>query len=211
MRELRRADVLWATAVVLLGWTWLHARDGRIRAEALAEVQADSTAAAIAAMGRRHRERDRRREAVLEARTARLADSLRHTRRQLTHLEREGESAGARLVNAADRDSTVSDSLQGLIRLTVGILNRQARACNAALASCDSLLAAKDSVIAQLDSTRVDFHQALHRTTDLWQADRRRLRRERRDLSLCAAGGPSLRGWTLLVGICYRLLPLPPW
>lgn len=214
MKFERYAPYLVAAVLALL---WLRSHDARVRAEARAEIQADSLAREIDSLASRERDRETRRAEIQKASAAR-ADSLRGLRRELRHLTAAGDTAGAALQAHADRDTLVSDSLRGLIRLTLGIMDRSARACNAALGTCDSIIAGKDALISQLDSSRVEFHTVMHRTEELWAVDRKRLRRERRDLSLCGsvgyglqAGGTVTTGWTASVGVCYRLIALPPW
>lgn len=168
----RYAPYLVAAVLALL---WLRSHDARVRAEARSEIQHDSLTREIDSLASRERERETRRAEIQKASAAR-ADSLRGLRRELRHLTAAGDTAGAALLAHADRDTLVSDSLRGLIRLTLGIMDRSARACSSALNQCDSLLAGRDAVIASLDSSRAEFHHAMHRSNELLTAALRRAR-----------------------------------
>lgn len=160
---------------VILALLWLKAHDARVRAEARAEIQADSLGREIDSLVIRERQREMVRAEIQKVSVAR-ADSLRGLRQEFLILKNAGDTAGAALLAHADRDTLVSDSLRGLIRLTLGIMDRSARACSSALGQCDSLLAGKDAVIAQLDSSRAEFHHAMHRSNELLTAALQRAR-----------------------------------
>lgn len=168
----RYAPYVVAAVLALL---WLRSHDARVRAESQSEIQHDSLTREIDSLTSRELARDAARTAI-ERRDSARADSLRGLRRELRQLTAAGDTAGAVLLAHADRDTLVSDSLRGLIRVTLGIMDRSARACNAALNQCDSLLAGRDAVIASLDSSRSEFHAAMHRSNELLTAALRRSR-----------------------------------
>lgn len=160
---------------VIIALLWLQAREGRIRAEALSDQRADSLNVVLAGMDSLQVERDRLRMAA-EAGVSRLNAALTLSRSRLTRLRTEGEAASAGLVAHLDRDSTASDSLRGLVNITLTILSDQAVACEAVLVSCDSIQTGQRAIILGLDSTVAERGKALARMREMFEVERRRAR-----------------------------------
>ena len=182
-----KTQLSWLVVALLIGFAWLKAHDGQIRANALAEARADSLRMALAT-GDSIR-------GLLQARALAL-DSLRQAQAQ--HYQRDRAVlavANRRNDSTAAVLDSVLVSLPDTAPLAIAITNERiaGASCRLTLASCDSLGVLLTAEVANRDSVIAILEPSLASTRRLWAAAEKRSRpgffgRLRIGLPFAAAG-----------------------
>jgi len=182
-----KTQLSWLVVALLIGFAWLKAHDGQIRANALAEARADSLRMALAT-GDSIR-------GLLQARALAL-DSLRQAQAQ--HYQRDRAVlavANRRNDSTAAVLDSVLVSLPDTAPLAIAITNERiaGASCRLTLASCDSLGVLLTHEVANRDSVIAILEPAQQRLRAMWAAAEKRSRpglfgRIRIGLPFAAAG-----------------------
>ena len=182
-----KTQLSWLVVALLIGFAWLKAHDGQIRANALAQVRADSLALVLDSVAAR------------DGRLARADSQL--ARHEAADRIRLAASRAALVVASRRADSTghVLDSvLQVLpdtapLAIAISDERRLRVSCTVALEDCGALNLTLTARTDTLAAAIAELRPALERTKGLWQAAEQRSRpglfgRLRIGLPFAAAG-----------------------
>ena len=182
-----KTQLSWLVVALLIGFAWLKAHDGQIRANALAEARADSLRMALAT-GDSIR-------GLLQAKALAL-DSLKQAQARHYLISKNiTRTAQARADSTAAVLDSVLVSLPDSAPLAIAIVNERVagQSCRYALASCDSLGVLLTHEVANRDSVIAILEPAQQRLRAMWAAAEKRSRpgffgRLRIGLPFAAAG-----------------------
>ena len=182
-----KTQLSWLVVALLIGFAWLKAHDGQIRANALAEARGDSLRRELAT-GDSIR-------GLLQAKALAL-DSLKQAQARHYLISKNiTRTAQARADSTAAVLDSVLVSLPDTAPLAIAIVNERVagQSCRYALASCDSLGVLLTHEVANRDSVIAILEPAQQRLRAMWAAAEKRSRpglfgRIRIGLPFAAAG-----------------------
>jgi len=182
-----KTQLSWLVVALLIGFAWLKAHDGQIRANALAEARGDSLRRELAT-GDSIR-------GLLQAKALAL-DSLKQAQARHYLISKNiTRTAQARADSTAAVLDSVLVSLPDSAPLAIAIVNERVagQSCRYALASCDSLGVLLTHEVANRDSVIAILEPAQQRLRAMWAAAEKRSRpgffgRLRIGLPFAAAG-----------------------
>jgi len=182
-----KTQLSWLVVALLIGFAWLRAHDGQIRANALAQVRADSLALVLDSVAARDG-RLARADSQLAQHEAADRTRLAASRAALVVASRRADSTGHRL-------DSVLQALPDTAPLAIAITDeRRLRvSCTVALEDCGALNLTLTARTDTLAAVIAELRPALERTKELWQAAEQRSRpgffgRLRIGLPFAAAG-----------------------